>query len=210
MAIGRSGMSKEFFGNRQKAKKSKKMAMGGLVTPTDMMNTRGRDIAAQAQQGGMKTAMSSPSRIVPGGMPPRGMGGMPPRGMGGMPPRGMGGMPPRGMGGMPPRGMGGMPPRGMGGMPPRGMGGMPPRGMGGMPPRGMGGMPPRGMGGMPPRGMSPAKPAIGVATSGGMAPMPPSGVGTMPKGPTPQNMKKGGSVRGCGCAVRGKNGAKVY
>jgi hypothetical protein len=80
----------------------KKMAMGGLATPTDMMNTRGRDIAAMAQQGGMKMATSSPSRIVPGGMPPRGMGA------------------------------------------------------------------------------------------------------------NPQNMKKGGSVRGCGCAVRGKNGAKVY
>jgi len=25
-----------------------------------------------------------------------------------------------------------------------------------------------------------------------------------------KGMKKGGSVRGCGCAVRGKNGAKVY
>ena len=107
MAIGRGGMTKELFGNRQKAKKSKKMAMGGMVTPTDMMNTRGREIAAQAQQGGMKMAMSSPSRIVPGGMPPRGMG-------------------------------------------------------------------------------------------------------MMPKGPNPQNMKKGGSVRGCGCAVRGKSGAKVY
>ena len=102
MAIGRSGMTKELFGNRQKAKKPKKMAMGGLVTPTDMMNTRGRDIAAMAQQGGMRGATSAPSRIVPGGMPPRGMGA------------------------------------------------------------------------------------------------------------NPQNMKKGGSVRGCGCAVRGKNGAKVY
>jgi hypothetical protein len=99
MAIGRGSMTKELFGNRQKAKKPKKMAMGGLVTPTDMMNTRGRDIAAQAQQGGMKTAMSSPSRIVPGGM-----------------------------------------------------------------------------------GMMPGVP----------------------------KMKKGGSVRGCGCATRGKNGAKVY
>jgi len=77
MAIGRSGMTKELFGNRQQAKKSKKMAMGGLVTPTDMMNTRGRDIAAMAQQGGMKLATSSPSRIVPGGMPPRGMGANP-------------------------------------------------------------------------------------------------------------------------------------
>lgn len=138
MAIGRGSMTKELFGNRQKAKKPKKMAMGGMVTPTDMMNSRGREIAAQAQQGGMKLAMSAPSRIGPGGMGPRGMGGM------------------------------------------------------------------------PPRGMSPAKPAIGVAPSGGMAPMPPGGTGMMPKGPTPQNMKKGGSVRGCGCATRGKSGAKVY
>jgi len=65
MAVGRGGMTKELFGNRQKAKKPKKMAMGGMVTPTDMMNTRGRDIAAMAQQGGMKMATTSPSRITP-------------------------------------------------------------------------------------------------------------------------------------------------
>lgn len=110
MAIGRGSMTKELFGNRQKAKK---MQTGGLVTPTDMMNTRGRDIAAQAQQGGMKLATSSPSRITPS---------------------------------------------------------------------------------------SPSSYAGGTPTM----PQPTIAV------PQPQAMKKGGSVRGCGCATRGKSGAKVY
>jgi len=108
MAIGRGSMTKELFGNRQKAKK---MAVGGMVTPTDMMNTRGRDIAAAAQQGGMKMATNIPSRITP---------------------------------------------------------------------------------------------ANPVSYSTGPAPMPD------PKAPMPKMMKKGGSVRGCGCATRGKSGAKVY
>lgn len=107
MAIGRSGMTKELFGNRQKAKK---MAMGGMVNPTTMMNQRGRDIASMAQQGGMKMATDAPSRITP---------------------------------------------------------------------------------------MNPA------TYSQGTPPMPSM------NGPM-QKMKKGGSVRGCGCATRGKSGAKVY
>ena len=108
MAIGRGSMTKELFGNRQKPKK---MQTGGLVTPTDMMNTRGREIAAEAQQGGMKLATSSPSRITPA---------------------------------------------------------------------------------------SPASYAGGTPT------MP------QPEKLVPQTMKKGGRVRGCGCATRGKSGAKVY
>lgn len=106
MAIGRGSMTKELFGNRQKAKKPKKMAVGGMPTPSDMMNTRGRDIAAAAQQGSMKMATNAPSQIVP---------------------------------------------------------------------------------------TSPATYAQGT-----------------PPMPSPQRMKKGGSVRGCGCATRGKSGAKVY
>mgnify|MGYP000626734549 CR=1 FL=1 len=106
MAISRGSMTKELFGNRQKAKKPKKMAMGGTPTPSDMMNQRGRDIAAQAQQGGMKMAINAPSRIVP---------------------------------------------------------------------------------------TAPSSYATGT-----------------PMMPNPQGMKKGGSVRGCGCATRGKSGAKVY
>lgn len=62
MAIGRGSMTKELFGNRQKAKK---MATGGMPTPSDMTNQRGRDIADMAQQGGMKMATNAPSRIVP-------------------------------------------------------------------------------------------------------------------------------------------------
>lgn len=108
MAIGRGSMTKELFGNRQKAKK---MATGGSVTPSDMMNQRGRDIAAAAQQGSMKMATNVPSRIVP------------------------------------------------------------------------------------------ANPA---SYSSGPPPMP------NPQAPAPTMMKKGGSVRGCGCATRGKSGAKVY
>ena len=107
MAIGRGSMTKELFGNRQKAKK---MAGGGMATPTDMMNQRGRDIAAAAQQGGMKMATNAPSRITP---------------------------------------------------------------------------------------LNPA------TYSQGVPPMPSM------NGPV-RGMKKGGSVRGCGCATRGKNGAKVY
>lgn len=106
MAIGRGSMTKELFGNRQKAKKPKKMAMGGMPTPSDMMNERGRGIAAMAQQGGMRGATSAPSRITP---------------------------------------------------------------------------------------TNPATYAQGT-----------------PPMPSPQRMKKGGSVRGCGCATRGKSGAKVY
>lgn len=63
MAIGRGSMTKELVGNRQK--KSKKMAMGGMVTPTSIMNQKGRDIAMAAQQGGMRSATTAPSRIVP-------------------------------------------------------------------------------------------------------------------------------------------------
>jgi len=107
MAIGRGSMTKELFGNRQK---TKKMAMGGMVNPTTMMNQRGRDIASMAQQGGMKMATDAPSRITP---------------------------------------------------------------------------------------MNPA------TYSQGMPPMPSM------NGPV-RMMKKGGSVRGCGCATRGKSGAKVY
>ena len=107
MAIGRGSMTKELFGNRQKPKK---MAMGGMVNPTTMMNQRGRDIAAMAQQGGMKMATNAPSRITP---------------------------------------------------------------------------------------INPATYAQGT---------PP-----MPSMNAPvRTMKKGGSVRGCGCATRGKSGAKVY
>ena len=51
MAIGRMSMTKELFGNRQKPKK---MNMGGITTPTDMMNQRGREIADMAQSGGMQ------------------------------------------------------------------------------------------------------------------------------------------------------------
>ena len=106
MAISRGSMTKELFGNRQKAKK---MATGGMPTPSDMTNQRGRDIADMAQQGGMKMATNAPSRITP---------------------------------------------------------------------------------------MNPATYAQG---------MPP-----MPSMAGPQKMKKGGSVRGTGCAIRGKSGAKVY
>lgn len=74
MAIGRSSMTKELFGNRQKPKK---MAMGGTPTPSDMTNQRGREIADMAQSGGMKMATNAPSRITPinpatysQGMPP--------------------------------------------------------------------------------------------------------------------------------------------
>ena len=111
MAISRGSMTKELFGNRQKAKKPKKMVVGGSVTPSDMMNQRGRDIAAQAQQGSMRMMTNSPSRITP---------------------------------------------------------------------------------------VSPATYAQGTP------PMP------NPQEPPLKTMKKGGSVRGCGCAIRGKSGAKVY
>lgn len=104
MAIGRGSMTKELVGNRQK--KSKKMAMGGMVTPTDMMNQQGRNIAAAAQQGGMRSATTAPSRITP---------------------------------------------------------------------------------------TNPASYSMGT-----------------PPMPAPQKMKKGGSVRGCGCAVRGKTKGAMY
>jgi hypothetical protein len=172
-------MTKELFGNRQKAKKPKKMAMGGLATPTDMMNTRGRDIAAMAQQGGMKMATSLPSRIVPGGMPPRGMGMMPRRGMG-------------------------MMPKG-----PTPQIAKPARAV-----PAMSGTP--SMGGTQEQMMAQMKmqQSVPMETPTGTPARDPnfsgvSGPTAMKKGGAIKKAK-GGSVRGCGCAVRGKNGAKVY
>lgn len=52
----------------------------------------------------------------------------------------------------------------------------------------------------------------GQAISAMARPPMPSPVTTRPVGPSPmvRPMRKGGSVRGCGCAKRGKSGAKVY
>lgn len=52
----------------------------------------------------------------------------------------------------------------------------------------------------------------GQAISAAARPPMPSPATTRPVGPSPvvRPMKKGGSVRGCGCAKRGKSGAKVY
>jgi len=198
MAIGRSGMTKEFFGNRQKAKKPKKMAMGGVATPTDMMNTRGRNIAAMAQQGGMKEAMSAPSRIVPGGMPPRGMGGMPPSGRGGMPRRGMGMMP---KGPTPQTAKPAMAMPSIGGTP--SMGGTQEQMMAQIK------MQPAGRPMSTPQVQLPIEAPAGTPVRDPNAPVPSRADPMMKKGGVVKKAK-GGSVRGCGCAVRGTKGAKVY